>query len=181
MAKANKSGVSRRAWNLLRLALLWARRGGAFKLPLRLLVPKFLKTIGHAATPRGRIWYGERELSFEKTPVVHVKMHRPGSVRFMFPCINPKVDFDMEFDDEDGDGVCCGYDGTRKSFFLQNGDEEEEECFYGGDYGRIECDEEERGIDSRAEEFIAEFYEQIKLQRQISYLQYNETPNRRAS
>ncbi|KAI6694645.1 hypothetical protein NL676_022355 [Syzygium grande] len=99
MPKANKSTVSRQAWNLLCLALLWVRRGGVFKLQLRLLVPKFLKTIGHEAMPCSHIWYGERELSFEKTPVVHVKMHRPGPMCFMFPCINPKVDFDMEYDD----------------------------------------------------------------------------------
>ncbi|KAF8036795.1 hypothetical protein BT93_C2494 [Corymbia citriodora subsp. variegata] len=170
MPRANKSGVSHRAWNLLRLTLLWARRGGAFKLQLRLLVPKFL----HAATPRSHIWYGERELSFDKTPVVHVKMHRPGSMRSMFPCVNPKVDFD----DEDGDGIYNGYDSAKRSFFLENRDEEE--CFYDHN-GRIQCEEEERGIDSRAEEFISKFYEQMKLQRQMSYLQYNEMLNRSPS
>ncbi|XP_030543222.1 uncharacterized protein LOC115750178 [Rhodamnia argentea] len=182
MPKAKESSVSRRAWNLLHLALLWARRGGAFKhLQLRLLAPKFLKTIGHTATPRSsHTWHRERELSFEKTPVVHVKMHRPGSMRFMLPCINPTVDFDMEFDDEDGNRVCHGYDSTRKSFSLENGDEEE--CSYDDrDYGRIEREEEEREIDSRAEEFIAKFYEQIRLQRQMSYLQHNEMLNRSAS
>ncbi|KAI3414386.1 uncharacterized protein J3R85_016385 [Psidium guajava] len=170
MPMANKSGVSRRAWNLLRLALLWARRGGAFKqLHLRLLAPKFLKTIGSAATPRSHVWHGERELSFEKTPVVHVKMHRPGSMRFMLPCINPKVDFDMECD-EDSDRVCYGYDSARKSFFLETGGEEE--CSYDDEgYGRIERVEEEREIDSRAEEFIAKFYEQLRLQRQMSCLE----------
>ncbi|KAK2632323.1 hypothetical protein EUGRSUZ_L01709 [Eucalyptus grandis] len=178
MPTAKESSVSRRAWKLLRLTLSWARQGRAFKLQLRLLVPKFLKIIGHAATPHSHIWYGERELSFEKTPVVHVKMHRPGSMRFMFPCIKPKVDFDMEFDDEDSYRVYNGYDSTKKSFFLENADEQE--CFY-DDNGRIQCEEEERGIDSRAEEFIAKFYEQMKLQRQISYLQYNETLNRSTS
>ncbi|KAI6694641.1 hypothetical protein NL676_022351 [Syzygium grande] len=159
MPKASESSVSRRAWNLLRIALLWARRGRAFMQQLRLLVPKFLKTNGHAASPRSPIWYGERELSFEKTPVVHVKMHGPASMRFVFPCINPKVDLDMEFDDEDCDGVYNGYDTTKKSLFLKN--TVEKECFY-DDNGRIECEEEERGIDSRAEEFIAKFYEQMK-------------------
>ncbi|KAI6694644.1 hypothetical protein NL676_022354 [Syzygium grande] len=68
----------------------------------------------------------------------------------------------------------------KKSFFLKNGDKEE--CFYDDDdYGRIKCDEEERGIDSRAEEFIDKFYEQIKLQWQMSYLQYKEMLNRSAS
>ncbi|KAK2631733.1 hypothetical protein EUGRSUZ_L02503 [Eucalyptus grandis] len=143
MPNARESSLSRWAWKLLRLELLSVRRGGAFKLQLRLLVLKFLKTIGHVATPRSHIWYGERELSFEKMPVVHVKMHRPGSMRFMFPCINP-------FDDEEGDRAHNGND-------------------------------KERGIDSRADEFIAKFYEQIKLQRRMSYLQYNEMLNQSPS
>ncbi|KAF8036797.1 hypothetical protein BT93_C2496 [Corymbia citriodora subsp. variegata] len=180
MSEAKESGISRRAWSLLRLALFWARRGGAFKLQLRLVMPKFLKTIGHAATPRSHIWYGEREISFEKTPVVHVKMHRPGSMRFMFPCINPKVDFDTDFDDKEGDRVYNRHDSMKESFFLGKGDEEG--CYHDhNDYGRIECEEVERGIDSRAEEFIAKFYEQMKLQRQMSYLQYNEMLDRSAS
>ncbi|XP_030446344.2 uncharacterized protein LOC115669210 [Syzygium oleosum] len=168
------SSASRSVWNLLRAALLWARKGGAFKLQLR-LVPKFLKTLGQA-TPRSQIWYGERELSFEKTPVVHVKMHRPGSMRCHLPhipCINPHVDFDPEFDDDD-DWLCYGYDAVRKSF-LENGGEEETR-FDEEEDGRMEI-EEEQGIDRRAEEFIAKFYEQMKLQRQISYLQYDEMTN----
>ncbi|XP_048132748.1 uncharacterized protein LOC115757010 [Rhodamnia argentea] len=165
-------------WNLLRLVLLWARKGGALKLQLR-LVPKFLKTIGQA-TPSSQIWYGERELSFDKTPVVHVKMHRPGSMRCHLPhipCINPHVDLDPEFDDED-DQLCYGYDAARKSF-LENGGREETHFDEEVD-GRMDM-EEEQEIDTRAEEFIARFYEQMKLQRQISYLQYDEMPQPRAS
>lgn len=52
--------------------------------------------------------------------------------------------------------------------FLKSGGEEEE-------YEEETIPEEEKEIDLRAEEFIAKFYEQMKLQRQISYLQYNET------
>ncbi|XP_030476817.2 uncharacterized protein LOC115693895 [Syzygium oleosum] len=173
------SGASRRAWSLLRAALLWARKGGAFKLQLR-LVPKFLKAISRT-TPRSQIWYGEQELSFEKTPVVHVKMHRPGSMRFHLPhipCINPHVDFDPEFDDDDR--LSYGYDAVRKSFLENGGEEETRSDEEEEENGRMEI-EEEQGIDTRAEEFIAKFYEQMKLQRQISYLQYNEMLNRSAS
>lgn len=177
MPRGKASGFSRGAWSLLRLALMWARKGGAFKLQLR-LVPKFLKTVGQA-TPRGQIWYGERELSFEKSPVVHVKMHRPGSMRFHLPhipCINPHVDFDPEFDGDDDDDarLCYGYDSVRKSFLEDRG---EEETRFEEEDGRTET-EEEQGIDARAEEFIAKFYAQMKLQRQISYLQYNDMLNR---
>ncbi|KAG5567807.1 hypothetical protein RHGRI_003100 [Rhododendron griersonianum] len=100
-----KSGVANRAWNLLRLALLWARKGGVFKHGLMLddlrLFPKFLKSglIGQSSTQRAAIYYGERELSFDHTPtpIIHVKMHRPSSLRFRLPripCIIPPVDFD---------------------------------------------------------------------------------------
>ncbi|KAI6705836.1 hypothetical protein NL676_008798 [Syzygium grande] len=126
------SGASRRAWSLLRAALLWARKGGAFKLQLR-LVPKFLRTIGRV-TPRGQI------------------------------C---------------DDQLCYGYDSVRKSF-LENGGEGETRFEEEEEGGRMGI-EEEQGIDTRAEEFIAKFYEQMKLQRQISYLQYREMLNRSAS
>ncbi|KAL3725322.1 hypothetical protein ACJRO7_030347 [Eucalyptus globulus] len=162
-----------------------------FKLQLRLHMPKFLKTIGHAVTPRSHIWYGERELSFKKTPVVHVKMYRSGLMRFMFPCINPKIDFDMELDDEEGNRVHNGYDSKKKSFFSLKERRQGRFIFTNkpptrvllqhDDYGRIECEEEEQGIDTRVEEFIAKFYEQMKLQRQMSYLQYSEMLNRSVS
>ena len=41
----------------------------------------------------------------------------------------------------------------------------------GSDVINVACDE---GIDGKAEEFIANFYQQMRLQRQISYLQYNQ-------
>ncbi|KAK3430638.1 hypothetical protein EUGRSUZ_E02488, partial [Eucalyptus grandis] len=93
------SGVTRRAWDVVRLALLWPRRGGAFRrliaVKFRLAVARFVKSIG------------ERELSFDKTLVFHVKMHRPGaSKRSRFrlpriPCISPDVDFEYGFFDGD--------------------------------------------------------------------------------
>lgn len=130
------------------------------------VVPKFLKSLGHATTtPRGQLhYYRERQLSFDKTPIFHVKMHRPASMRFNIPCITPQVDFDYDFDDAD----CEDYDGARRSFLGYH----EEEC---DDQEKVPAEEEE--IDLRAEEFIAKFYEQMKLQRQISYLQYTDKLN----
>ncbi|KAJ7008226.1 hypothetical protein NC653_007041 [Populus alba x Populus x berolinensis] len=163
MQKKNGNDVAHRAWNILRLALLWARKGGVFKRRLLMdhlrVVRKFLKSLGHHTPRRRQLHYGEHELSFDKTPIFHVKMHRPASMRFNIPCITPQVDFDYDFD---GD-VCEG------------GDEEEYET----------CEEkipaEEEGIDVRAEEFIAKFRQQMRLQRQISFLQYHETPKKGTS
>ncbi|KAJ4727767.1 Long cell-linked locus protein, putative, expressed [Melia azedarach] len=182
MPKKN-SDVTQRAWNLLRLALLWARKGGVFKRRLMMelrLVPKFIKSLGRA-TPRDQLHYGERELSFDKTPIFHVKMHRPASMRYLIPCITPQVDFDFDFDDDDG---VDGYDDGRQSF-LKNGedddDHQEEEYIYGYEAVEEKIPIEEQGIDLRAEEFIAKFYQQIKMQRQISYLEYNERLSSNAS
>ncbi|XP_020209327.1 uncharacterized protein LOC109794275 [Cajanus cajan] len=183
-------GVGHRAWNLLRVSLMWARKGGELRrrvaMELR-LVPKYLKRLGHN-TPPSHIHYFERELSFDKTPIFHVKMYRPTSMRFHLPhipCINPHVDFDYDFNDDD-DNV--GYDTGRKSALIDAG-ERDQECYhdyYEGCQEMAYGEEEERqgdaqGIDKRAEEFIAEFYKQMKLQRQISLLQYNQTPSRDTS
>ncbi|KAG6426832.1 hypothetical protein SASPL_111066 [Salvia splendens] len=146
---------SRRAWDVLRLALLWARRGGAFRNRMAInmrLLQKGIRKLRHSHHHGTPLVYGERELSFDDTPVIHVKMHRPASLRFMIPCIKPQVDFDYDFDFDDDEIYA---------------EEEEEKVIGIGE----ECDEE---VDLKAEEFIANFYKQMKLQRQISYLQYHE-------
>ncbi|XP_010268054.1 PREDICTED: uncharacterized protein LOC104605126 [Nelumbo nucifera] len=191
MAK-KKTDLGRRAWNLLRLVLLWARKGGIIKrglmMDLRRLLPNHIKNLCNAADRDSIRPYGERELSFDKTPLFHFKMHRPPSLRFQFPCLNPPhVDFDFDFKGDyldDIDGICN--QGGRNSFLIKADDDEKEED-YGGDWDDTQtsemfpCQEEEGNIDLKAEKFIANFYEQIKLQRQISYLQYNEMLTRGAS
>ncbi|KAK8654379.1 hypothetical protein V6N13_128348 [Hibiscus sabdariffa] len=181
MPKKNDDvGRSRRAWNLLRLALLWARKSRVFKrrfmVELR-LVPKFLKGLGHSTTSvhtRGdrRVlqYYKERQFSFDETPIIDVKaVHRSASVRFLLPCISAEaVDFDR-------------YDHLSIENYSACSDivEDEEERGEDEEWGYEGCDEkspcpyafpaEEEGIDSKAEKFIAKFYEEMKLQsRQVS-------------
>ncbi|PSS14713.1 Protein of unknown function DUF761, plant protein [Actinidia chinensis var. chinensis] len=172
-----KSGVTHKAWNLLRIALLWARKGGVFKRRLVIdlrLFPKFLKTLGHS-NQHGALRYGDRELSFDETPIINVKMHRPSSLRFRIPCLNqPQVDFDYNFDFDDDAASYCDY-GARKSF-LRSGDDDCEIC-----EEEIDHCEGDEGIDLKAEQFISKFYEQMKLQRQVSYLQYSEMLSRGTS
>ncbi|GFZ04552.1 hypothetical protein Acr_17g0001240 [Actinidia rufa] len=291
----NRSNFAHRAWNLLRLAFSWARKGGAFKrrfiMSQRLLF-KFLKSLGQS-TKHSTIHYGEHELSFENTPVIDIKIHRPSSINFWMPCapcINPKVDFENDFglvddehnfesnndfmssyciegpkksfllgrhqdyeDDSESDGdVMSSYcnDGPMKNFllcehqgceddsesddimsiscnedfggdsqsesdvtsiydngprsFLLGGHEDFEDDFKsngdvmssywndrprksillggnGHDDGHEVCEEIsspcDEGIDQKADQFIAKFYDQLKLQRQKSCVQYDEMLN----
>ncbi|XP_016441177.1 uncharacterized protein LOC107766821 [Nicotiana tabacum] len=158
-----RSVVGRRAWNILRLALLWARKGGIFKnrhliADLRLL-PKYIRSLRHTndygygyGVGPGALHY---EFSFDDTPIIHVKMHRPASLRFKMPnitCIKPQVNFD--FDDDD----------VPRRSFLKSADDE---------YASYEVSEEiscpgDEPIDMKADQFIAKFYEQINLQNQMS-------------
>ncbi|KAK2403521.1 hypothetical protein QL285_052947 [Trifolium repens] len=176
--------VGRRAWNILRLSLLWARKSGVFRRKLvteLCLVPKYLKCLGHKTTPAHHIHYFERELSFDETPMFNVKMYRPSSMRFLLPCINPNVDFDYDFNDDADDIV--EYDNGRRSDLIDVGDYDQE--FY---HGVEVCEEmgyreevqegDAQEVDKRADEFIAKFRQQMRLQRQISLLQYKETPSR---
>ncbi|KAL4366424.1 hypothetical protein GQ457_05G001780 [Hibiscus cannabinus] len=187
-------GRSRRAWNLLRLALLWARKSRLFKrrfmVELR-LVPKFLKGLGHSTTSvhtRGgdrRVlqYYKERQFSFDETPIIDVKaVHRSASVRFLLPCISAEaVDFDRyDHLSIENYSACSDIVGDEE----ERGEDEE--------WGYEGCDEkspcpysfpaEEEGIDSKAEKFIAKFYEEMKLQsRQVSGFEDDEMLRRAAS
>ncbi|KAK4418079.1 hypothetical protein Salat_2220600 [Sesamum alatum] len=155
------SVVARRAWNILRLALLWARKGGLFRNRLMLNLNVYVRKLLHSNEARGALAYGDREFSFDDTPIFHVKMHRrSSSLRFKLPhipCIKPHVvDFEYDFDYDDHEDHV-----TNDQDEMSEDEETNESC----------CDDQ--GIDLKAEEFIARFYEQMKLQRQVSYLQYN--------
>ncbi|XP_072996071.1 uncharacterized protein [Typha latifolia] len=159
MAKSRKSSTfAGRAWRLLRLALLWGRKGGVFKRDLLFdlrvssaaLLKRLLKPGGEGDRRMDRIHYGEREFSFEETPAFRFKT--PSMRLPRIPCITPAEDF--YFDDDDDVSFF-----KREEEHLDDREEEEEE------------EEEEVGIDVRAEEFIAKFYEQI---------QYNEMLQRSA-
>ncbi|XP_039001295.1 uncharacterized protein LOC120127447 isoform X2 [Hibiscus syriacus] len=190
MPKKN-GDVARRAWGLLRLTLLWTRKGGVFKRRLMMelrLVPKFLKGLGRSTTVHTRgvdrqLRYKKRQFSFDETPIIDVKaVHRSSSMRFLLPCISAEaVDFER-FDDL----------GIESYSTCSDIVEDEEEQGEEEEWGYEGCDEkcpcpytfpvEEEGIDSKAERFIAKFYEQLKLQsRQISDLEDNEMLRRGAS
>ncbi|KAK1428140.1 hypothetical protein QVD17_16968 [Tagetes erecta] len=155
----------RRAWNLLRLALLWARKGGVFvfKKRVMLYLTHLLKSLGQSKKGNGALHYGDRQLSFDATPIIHVRMHRPSSMRFRLPhipCINPHVECSdvFELDDETDWYSRCA---ARTSFLIGNGEEYDEQ-----DDDEQICEEQGVGIDIKAEQFISNFYEQLKLQSQ---------------
>ncbi|XP_026450561.1 uncharacterized protein LOC113350641 [Papaver somniferum] len=183
ISKKKKRVFSRRAWNFLRFALLWARKGGVLKRGLMMelrVLPNYLKNLKHSHNHHNQdlIRYGERELSFDETPLFQFKS-RHSSMKFHLPCIKPQVDFDYDFT---GDDDIVVYKQDSRKSFLRNGEEEElydSDSEIGSDNNGFSSvnvvQNEEEGIDLKAEEFISKFYAQMKLQRQISYLQYTET------
>ncbi|WOL18434.1 hypothetical protein Cni_G27229 [Canna indica] len=171
MAKKRAAAFTGRAWRLLRLALLWARKGGALKrgifVDLR-IKPGYLKSLKLPGGRRAdRLRFGEREFSFEETPAFHFKT--PSMRHLRIPCITPAADFDF-VDEEDlvfaKRDTNCGYSIDDIADDTSIADQQRE--FEDG------VEEQEVGIDRKAEEFIEKFYEQMKMQRQISWIQYNE-------
>ncbi|OMP04100.1 hypothetical protein COLO4_09960 [Corchorus olitorius] len=152
-----KSGVvADKALNLLRLALVWARKVGRLK----------VKGINgdHKAHhhPSEQIRYWERQLSFDRTPDHRAlkKDRSMGSMRFLFPCVGAKEgEFKYDFD---ADGV-YGNGSRRESYLTEEEEEETDEEESDREGFEKKSQFEEEGIDSRAEKFIAEFYDQIKF------------------
>lgn len=189
MAKKKQStALAGRAWSLVRLAFLWTRRGGVFKRGFMAdLIRRYLKSLhGTAATNRDSIRYaGEREFSFDETPLFHFKLNHKStgsSTRFKYlpaiSCINPAVDDDDAQDD------------PRMIFrtsFNDVGDQEisSPRCWeqdeIGDDDESNDKGEEDVEIDAKAEEFIERFYREMRMQRQVSYLEYNEMLERGAN
>ncbi|KAL8170345.1 hypothetical protein V2J09_022149 [Rumex salicifolius] len=150
-----RSRAASRAWRILRIALLWARKGGILKCRL---MSELKALYRHSSSLDS---YGERELSFDETPILRLGMSRPSSLRFKLPCIKPSV---VDFDDE------IYARGRRPSGLLESEMEEDS----GDKEGEESEEDEEERIDERADEFIARFYEQMKMQRQVSYIEYQE-------
>ncbi|XP_037427961.1 uncharacterized protein LOC119293683 [Triticum dicoccoides] len=194
-----KASVGGRAWRLLRLAVLWARKGSAAQ-SLRLL--KTLRHsrvgglgLGHGGRRNDRLHYGEREFSIDETPAFRFRTPSARVLRFI-PCIAPSVPDtpgvygdDRYFfrDDRERDASCSGdfHDDQPSECGLESLDDGADEQLLErammeasvGSAGAVEGGED-AGVDVKADEFIAKFYAQMKLQRQISWLQYNEMMER---
>ncbi|KAG2552538.1 uncharacterized protein LOC120652646 [Panicum virgatum] len=207
-AAVKKPSFGTRAWRLLRLAVLWARRGGVAH-SLRLL--RTLRRHGHGlgGGARGdRLRYGEREFSIDETPAFRFRTPSARVLR-LIPCIAPAVpdtpglygdDHRYFFRDAaaralEEDGAAYGYGAPESERGDDDGEEEELSCYCDGGDEEEElleravaescrastAAEGDAGVDVKADEFIARFYAQMKLQRQISWLQYNEMMQRSVS
>jgi hypothetical protein len=201
-AARNKPSFGTRAWRLLRLAVLWARKGGAAH-SLRLL-----RTLRRHGARGDRLRHGgEREYSIDETPAFRFRTPSARVLR-LIPCIAPATPGLCADDryffssaaarevDEAAGGYCYA-DDPRSARHVEEEEEDELSCC-GDDEQLLErvvaeaCHAstagsvageggEDAGVDVKAEEFIARFYAQMKLQRQISWLQYNEMMERSIS
>ncbi|XP_074584589.1 uncharacterized protein LOC141840489 [Curcuma longa] len=170
--RATSLSAAGRAWRLLRLALLWMRKGGAFRRGgfVGLRLGDYIKSLKSGGQRAEQFRFGEREFSFEETPIIRFKTP---SARFLcFPCIAaPAADEDFFLVHEQDRSTTTGYwvdDGETSS------DGEAAPEWLELDEKDAQGGEELEGIDSKAEQFIAKFYEQIKMQRQVSRIQYDE-------
>nr|ACG25119.1 long cell-linked locus protein [Zea mays] len=203
-AARNKPSFGTRAWRLLRLAVLWARKGGAaHSLRLRLL-----RTLRRHGARGDRLRHGgEREYSIDETPAFRFRTPSARVLR-LIPCIAPatpglcaddryffssaasgEVDeaagrywygddprSARHVEEEEDELSCCGDDEQLLERVVA------EACRASTTAGSVAGEGgEDAGVDVKAEEFIARFYAQMKLQRQISWLQYNEMMERSIS
>ncbi|KAF3657158.1 hypothetical protein FXO38_13804 [Capsicum annuum] len=181
-----RSAVARRAWNVLRLALLWAREKVAFSRTgtwsifvcfLNILkISAILMTTATVSVPG---YYIIGNVSFLWMTLLLFTLRCIALLPCVSRCqISPasnlksiltltltmimtyERDDEMYPDNNDGDAPRKNFLNTEDEYVSSEVSEE------------ITCDE---AIDMKAEEFIAKFYEQIKLQRQISYLQCHGT------
>nr|CAD1816915.1 unnamed protein product [Ananas comosus var. bracteatus] len=152
--------LAQRLWCLLRKALLWARKGGALNrrlvADLRVVCNRLRSLRGGRSSSMLRydeLHYRECELSFAETPTFQLKMFKS-----KFRCINPAVDsddeehFEYKYDDDDDD------DKNSDALYLEY-DKENYEC---------RSKHEDGSVDRKADEFIAKFYRQVRLQRELS-------------
>ncbi|URD76078.1 long cell-linked locus protein [Musa troglodytarum] len=183
MAKKKAAALPGRAWRQLRVALLWVREGGVFKrgmfLGLR-VVPSYLKSLKAGGRRSDRLHFGEREFSFEETPAFHFKT--PSMWLLRIPCITPAADFDTDDDDlifakRDSNSYLLDKHETEEASEIgcENDDDDDNAVRECEDHAEMEEADE---IDRKAEQFIARFYQQMKMQRQISLLQDNEMLHR---
>ncbi|CAN0885405.1 hypothetical protein LINGRAHAP2_LOCUS15115 [Linum grandiflorum] len=176
MGKKDESNVTNRAWNVLRLALISARKGGVLRRRLVMNLRSLKPAASNSSHHQQQLgFYGERQFSFEKTPLFEFKTqhHRPAaSLRFILPCFAPscKADsFDFDLPKE-----CTNDHGEEFEEQSEDQSSSFDSSLEDQDYDDDDDDEEEtEGVDSRPDKFIAQFYQQMKLQRQISYLEYN--------
>ncbi|KAK1650745.1 hypothetical protein QYE76_068550 [Lolium multiflorum] len=184
-----KASIGGKMWRLLRLAVLWARKGSAAR-SLRLL--KTLRRSGlgfHGRRNDGRLRYGEREFSIDETPAFRFRTPSARVLRFI-PCIATAVPdtparygedryFFCDAREKDEEG-CAGdyYDDAELSECGVEDDQLLERAMMEASCGDAAEGGEDAGVDVKADEFIAKFYAQMKLQRQISLLHYNEMMHR---
>lgn len=154
--KSTGSAVGDKAWIFLRLTLLWARKVSVLKRGVK------AKVLGDRASSSDQIRSWERQLSFDRTPDHHHfhvkdKDRLQGSMRFLLPCVGSKTD---EFDYGIDDDVYGNYEERESSLTEEEeGREDGDQC---NDFEKKSEFVEDEGIDSRAEKFIAEFYDQIR-------------------
>ncbi|CAL4951980.1 unnamed protein product [Urochloa decumbens] len=195
-APVRKPSFGTRAWRMLRLAVLWARRGAQpapspyAPAPRARPRPRRRRRSGSARRPRACSASSPASPpAVPDTPGLYGDDHR-----YFFR------DADLARDLEENAAAAAaayGYGADQPGSEYEGyeeelswcGDDEQliervvAEACRASTAGSVAAGEggEDAGVDVKADEFIARFYAQMKLQRQISWLQYNEMMQRSVS
>eukprot|EP01018_Ginkgo_biloba_P000732 Gb_01993 [translate_table: standard] len=188
--QATTKVMKKRLWNMLRIALsLMIRRGDLLK--------HRLSEYFHVAIQRGKdLGKNLRSLIFHHHKTYRLNSHG----EYEFSCSNSPAgpaSFDFKKTERhhhfsaSGSQMPCEEILSDESVAIVSGNFIQME-YNSGEYSAIQAtknslvssdreDESEQQVDREAEEFIERFYAQMKLQRQISMLNYQETLARGAN
>uniref|UniRef100_A0A0D6QRH8 DUF761 domain-containing protein n=1 Tax=Araucaria cunninghamii TaxID=56994 RepID=A0A0D6QRH8_ARACU len=180
---AEKPLIKRRLWNMLRIAVFMIRNGLLKRRHLQQELTKRGKVFtqnlrnlmfhGSSTPPSFALGLRDYEFSCSNSPAFAFTGHRYRHLNNYFSCIYPNVDgsptFAVDYSKEymTADTLqSCDFPtvedvGTHETYNFGNGEE-------------LDADDDEEQVDKKSEEFIARFHKQIKFQRQMSLLQYDE-------
>lgn len=186
--------VTKRLWNIVKMAFLLLRKGSVLKRKMMVDIHLMMKRgkvllgnllLNHSLHSLGRssmTGFGlhDYEFSCSNSPAPFSFQMRSKHHSY-FPCIQPRALDDQELDMTKSNAVVVSQSEyfTKSNMDLSNlpavdGSRSRPLSPFCRSKEELYADQADQQVDRQAEEFISKFYEQIRLQRQVSLLRYDE-------